>query len=74
MVNKNGRSKIRFYWCFGLFPETNFKVLKLVYALFTLFVKKVLMVNIKNLKHCKNLLKISNEIKQYVKNMIVKFD
>ena len=32
------------------------------------------MVNIKNLKHCENLLKISNEIKQYVKNMIVKFD
>ena len=26
MVNKNERSKIRFYWYFGLFPETIFKV------------------------------------------------
>ena len=29
------------------------------------------MVNIKTLEHCENLLKVSNEIKQYVKNMIV---
>ena len=26
MVNKNERSIIRFYWCFGPFPETIFKV------------------------------------------------
>ena len=30
------------------------------------------MVNIKTLKHCENLLKVSSEIKQYVKNMTVK--
>ena len=30
------------------------------------------MVNIKTLKHCENLLKVSNEVKQYVKNTIVK--
>ena len=28
-------------------------------------------VKIKTLKHCENLLKVSNEIKQYVKNAIV---
>ena len=31
------------------------------------------MVNIKTLKHCKNLLKVTNETKQYIKNTIVKF-
>ena len=30
------------------------------------------MVNIKTLKHYENMLKFSNEIKQYVKNTIVK--
>ena len=30
------------------------------------------MVNIKTLKHCENLLKVNNEIKQYVKNTTVK--
>ena len=30
------------------------------------------MVKIKTLKHCENLLKVSNEIKQYVKFTIVK--
>ena len=30
------------------------------------------MVNIKTLKHCENLLRVSNEIKQHVKNTIVK--
>ena len=30
------------------------------------------MVNIKTLKHRENLLKVSNEIKQYVNNAIVK--
>ena len=35
--------------------------------------KKVLAVNIKALKHCANLLKCSNEIKQYLKNTIVEF-
>ena len=29
------------------------------------------MVNIRTLKNCENLLKVSNEIKQYVKNKIV---
>ena len=29
------------------------------------------MLKIKTLKHCENLLKVSNEIKQYVKNAIV---
>ena len=33
--------------------------------------KTVTMMKIKTLKHCENLLKASNEIKQYVKNMIV---
>ena len=36
MVNKNGRSKICFYWYCGLSHET---ILKLVYALFTMLVK-----------------------------------
>ena len=31
------------------------------------------MLKIKTLKHCENLLKVSNEIKQYVKNKIVRF-
>ena len=30
------------------------------------------MVNIKTLNHCENLIKVSSEIKQYVKNTIVK--
>ena len=30
------------------------------------------MLNIKILKHCENLLKVSNEIKKYVKNTIIK--
>ena len=30
------------------------------------------MLKIKTLKHCENLLKVSNEIKQYVTNAIVK--
>ena len=30
------------------------------------------MLKIKTLKHCENLLKVSNEIKQYVKNAIVR--
>ena len=30
------------------------------------------MVNIKTLKHCEKLMKLSKEIKQYVKNTIVK--
>ena len=30
------------------------------------------MLKIKTLKHCENLLKVSNEIKQYVINAIVK--
>ena len=34
--------------------------------------KTVAVLNIKTLKHCENLLKVSNEIKQYVKNTIVK--
>ena len=34
--------------------------------------KTVSMLKIKTLKHCENLLKVSNEIKQYVKNTIVK--
>ena len=39
MVNQNEWSKIRFYWCFGLFPETIF-IIKNLYALFTMLVKK----------------------------------
>ena len=39
MVNKIERSKIRFYWNFGLFPKTIFKIQKSVYALFTMLVK-----------------------------------
>ena len=34
--------------------------------------KNAFNVKIKPLKHCENLLKVSNETKQYVKNMIVK--
>ena len=34
--------------------------------------KTVSVVNIKILKHCENLLKVSNEIKQYVKGRFVK--
>ena len=30
------------------------------------------MLKIKTLKHCENLLNVSNEIKQYVKNTIVR--
>ena len=30
------------------------------------------MLEMKTLKHCENLLKVSNEIKRYVKNTIVK--
>ena len=33
--------------------------------------KTVSMLKIEILKHCENLLKVSNEIKQYVKNTIV---
>ena len=50
-----------------------FQSIKNVYDLFTTLVKKtVSMLKIKILKHCENLLKVSNEIKQYVKNAIVK--
>ena len=75
MVNKNERSKVRFYWYFGLLPETIFKVSKPVYALFTMLVKKTLsVVNIKALKHCKNLLKVSNGKIQYaISNNMSKF-
>ena len=31
------------------------------------------MLKIKTLKHCENLLKVSNQIKQYVKNTTVRF-
>ena len=31
------------------------------------------MLHIKTLKHCENLLKVSNKVKLYVKNTIVKF-
>ena len=70
MVNKNEWSKIHFYWYFGPFPETIF-IIKNVNALFTMLVSGF-NVKIKTLKHCENLLKLSNEIKQYVKNTIVR--
>ena len=38
-VNKNEWSKVHFYWYFGLFPETIF-IMKSVYVLFTMLVKK----------------------------------
>ena len=37
-----------------------------------MLLKTVLTENIKTLKRCENLLKVSNEIKQYVKYTIVK--
>ena len=44
-----------------------------MYMLYLQFqLKKISTFNIKTLKHCENLLRVSNEIKQYVKNMIVK--
>ena len=66
MVNINEWSKIHFYWYFGLFLETIF-IIKNVYALFTMLVKNGFSVKIKTLKLCENLLKVSSEIKQYVK-------
>ena len=57
-------------WVF--FPETISKVEKPVCALFTMLVKKWFMVNIKVLKHCENLLKVSNEMKKYAKSKIFK--
>ena len=43
-----------------------------MYMLYLQFQLKFSTFNIKTLKHCENLLRVSNEIKQYVKNMIVK--
>ena len=37
-----------------------------------MLVKIVTLLNIKTLKHCENLLNVSNEIKQHAKNTIVK--
>ena len=72
IVNKNERSKIHFSWYFGRFPET-ILIIKNLYALFTMLgLKNGFNVKIKTLKHCENLLKVSNEIKQYVKNTIVR--
>ena len=36
------------------------------------YLKNNFNVKIKLLKHCENLLKVSNEIKQYVKNTVVR--
>ena len=35
-------------------------------------IKTVSMLKIKTLKHCENLLKVSNELKEYTKNTIVR--
>ena len=32
------------------------------------------MMNIKTLEHCENFLKVSNEMKKFVKNTIIKLD
>ena len=53
-------------------PFSKYK--KCIYALFTVFAKKRFQCwKIKALKHCENLLKVSNKIKQYAKNTIVRF-
>ena len=75
MVNRNERSKIRFYWYFGLFPETILKIQKPVYLCFIYNVswKTISMVNIKKFKYCENLLTYSNannNIRQYVNDDI----
>ena len=57
------------FW--SLFQD-HFQRIKNVYALFTMLAKKAVSVlKIKILKHFENLLKVSNEINQYIKNTIV---
>ena len=57
-----------FLLIFFSLSKDHFQIIKNVYALFTMLPKK----RFENIKLCESLVKVSNEIKQYVNNVTVR--